>query len=79
MYLLTFLLFVCYSFSKELCPGKVSLTIYLSGSLFKHPFVVVDGPAVLGDIDFMVRTGLYQIPSKNVTVHSKFVYTPSQT
>ncbi|ROT79767.1 hypothetical protein C7M84_001508 [Penaeus vannamei] len=45
--------------------GEVSLTIHLSDVPIPHPFVVINGPAVPGDIllgyDFMAKTGLHQI------------------
>nr|XP_027227531.1 mucin-5AC-like [Penaeus vannamei] len=63
--------------------GEVSLTIHLSGMTTSHPFMVINGPAVPGDIllgyDFMARTGLHPIPRENIAVHNNRVYalTPS--
>ncbi|ROT70477.1 hypothetical protein C7M84_011237 [Penaeus vannamei] len=58
--------------------GEVSLTIHLSDVPIPHPFVVINGPAVPGDIllgyDFMAKTGLHQIPRENVAVHFGRVY-----
>ncbi|ROT76720.1 hypothetical protein C7M84_004677 [Penaeus vannamei] len=58
--------------------GEVSLTIHLSDMTVSHPFVVINDPAVPGDIllgyNFMAKTGLHQIPRENIAVHDNRVY-----
>ncbi|ROT62774.1 hypothetical protein C7M84_019357 [Penaeus vannamei] len=55
-----------------------AVSIIPTSAFDKHPFILVDGPTVSGDVllrhDFMASTGLYQVPRSNIAVHGEYTY-----